>query len=132
MNSQHLELAQHWLRKADNDLVTARQTLLLCGGPTDTPCFHAQQAIEKALKALLTASEIPFQRIHDLSRLLDQALPLLPALESFREGLATISNYAVDTRYPEVTSEPTRQEAVEALATAEKVLAMIRTEIEPD
>ena len=128
MNSQHLELAQHWLRKADNDLVTARQTLLLCGGPT----FHAQQAIEKALKALLTASEIPFQRIHDLSRLLDQALPLLPALESFREGLATISNYAVDTRYPEVTSDPTRQEAVEALTTAEKVTAMIRAEIEPD
>ena len=132
MNSQHLELAQHWLRKADNDLVTARQTLLLCSGPTDTPCFHAQQAIEKALKALLTAAEIPFQRIHDLSRLLDQALPLLPALEAFREGLATISNYAVDTRYPEVTSDPTRQEAVEALAIAEKVMAMIRAEIEPD
>ena len=132
MNSQHLELARHWLRKADNDLVTARQTLLLCSGPTDTPCFHAQQAIEKVLKALLTAAEIPFQRIHDLSRLLDQALPLLPALEAFREGLATISNYAVDTRYPEVTSDPTRQEAVEALAIAEKVMAMIRAEIEPD
>ena len=75
MNNQHLELAQHWLRKADNDLVTARQTLLLSGGPTDTPCFHAQQAIEKTLKALLTAAQIPFQRIHDLSRLLDQAPP---------------------------------------------------------
>ncbi len=132
MNNQHLELAQHWLRKADNDLVTARQTLLLSGGPTDTPCFHAQQAIEKALKALLTVAEIPFQRIHDLSRLLDQALPLLPALESFRESLATISNYAVDTRYPEVASDPTRQEAVEALAIAEKVMAMIRAEIKPD
>ena len=128
MNSQHLKLAQHWLRKADNDLITARQTLLLSGGPTNTPCFHAQQAIEKALKALLTAAQIPFQRIHDLSRLLDQVRPLLPALEA----LAAISNYAVDTRYPEVTSDPTRREAVEALAIAEKVMAMIRAEIEPD
>ena len=84
------------------------------------------------MKALLTAAQIPFQRIHDLSRLLDQAHPLLPALESFREDLAAISNYAVDTRYPEVTSDPTRREAVEALATAEKVMAIIRAEIEPD
>jgi HEPN domain-containing protein len=103
--------------------------------PTDRlirPAFTAQQAIEKALKALLTATETPFQRIHDLSRLLDQALPILPALESFREGLATISNYAVDTRYPEVASDPTRQEAIDALAIAEKVMAMIRAEVEPD
>ena len=25
-------------------------------GPTDTPCFHAQQTAEKTLKAILTAA----------------------------------------------------------------------------
>lgn len=33
--------------------------------------FHAQQAIEKALKAWLAAQSIAFPRTHDLSRLLD-------------------------------------------------------------
>lgn len=32
-------------------------------------CFHAQQSIEKALKAVLTANGIPFRRIHDLDEL---------------------------------------------------------------
>jgi len=45
MTAQHLELAQRWLVRADHDLITAKQTLLLVDGPTDTPCFHAQQAI---------------------------------------------------------------------------------------
>ncbi len=73
MTDRHSELAQQWLKKADHDLITARQTLELPDGPTDTPCFHAQQAIEKALKALLTFNQITFRKIHDLAPLLDSA-----------------------------------------------------------
>ena len=51
------ELARRWLQKATNDLITARQTLLLPEGPIDTVAFHAQQAAEKALKALLTFNQ---------------------------------------------------------------------------
>ena len=29
-------------------------------------CFHAQQALEKALKAVLTIKHIDFRRTHDL------------------------------------------------------------------
>ncbi|MEW6378307.1 MAG: HEPN domain-containing protein [bacterium] len=50
MRDRNRELALQWLKKADHDLITARQTLALPDGPTDTPCFHAQQAVEKALK----------------------------------------------------------------------------------
>ena len=50
MNDKSTDLALRWLEKADHDLVTAKQTLLLPDGPTDTVCFHAQQAAEKALK----------------------------------------------------------------------------------
>ncbi|MDP6040488.1 MAG: HEPN domain-containing protein [Candidatus Latescibacteria bacterium] len=42
--------AHQWLEKAETDVITARQTLTLADGPTDTPCFHAQQAVEKSLK----------------------------------------------------------------------------------
>jgi hypothetical protein len=35
MSGRHVELAAQWLVKADHDVITARQTLLLPDGPTD-------------------------------------------------------------------------------------------------
>ena len=49
-----LTVISEWVIKAENDLTTAAHTLKLgedC--PTDTVCFHAQQCVEKYLKALL-------------------------------------------------------------------------------
>jgi HEPN domain-containing protein len=120
MTAPHLELADRWLERADHDIITARQTLLLPDSPTDTPCFHAQQAIEKALKALLTAHQISFPRTHNLLRVLDLALPLLPELDHYREQFADMESYAVDIRYP------SREDAVAALAVSEEVVATIR------
>jgi HEPN domain-containing protein len=93
MTVQHLELAQRWLERADHDIITAQQTLLLVGGPTDTPCFHAQQAIEKALKAFLTAHQVAFPRTHDLLRVLDLTLVLMPDLDAYREQFADMKTY---------------------------------------
>ena len=45
MTVQHLELARRWLVRADHDIITAKQTLLLVGGPTDTPCFSVLEAL---------------------------------------------------------------------------------------
>ena len=47
-----------WLIKADNDLVTARTMLGVDPPVTDTACFHAQQCVEKCLKAFLQQSGI--------------------------------------------------------------------------
>ena len=99
MTDKHVELANRWLERSNNDIITARQTLLLMNGPTDTPCFHAQQVIEKAFKALLTFHQITFPRTHDLLRLLDLALPFIPDLDNDREGFADMETYAVDICY---------------------------------
>ncbi len=37
MNDPQTEFARQWLKKAENDVITARQTLALKDGPTDTP-----------------------------------------------------------------------------------------------
>jgi HEPN domain-containing protein len=53
-NDKTAVVAREWTAKADNDLKTAAHTLKLgdkC--PTDTVCFHAQQCVEKYLKASL-------------------------------------------------------------------------------
>ena len=55
----NLFILRSWVEKAENDWINATHTLKLeknC--PTDTVCFHAQQCVEKYLKALLVY-EIP-------------------------------------------------------------------------
>jgi HEPN domain-containing protein len=129
MTFPHLELAQRWLGRADHDIITAQQTLLLLDGPTDTPCFHAQQAIEKALKALLTANQIAFPRTHDLLRVLDLTLALMPDLDLYREQFADMETYAVDMRYPDLGFDPSREEALAALSLAQEVVSKIRVNL---
>ncbi len=72
--------AADWLRHAYSDLALARTTPL---PPIlfEDLCFHAQQAAEKAIKAILVAYNIPVPRTHNLRTLFD----LLPA-ESLRTG----------------------------------------------
>lgn len=50
-----VDSAKGWIAKADSDLATA-ELVVNAGGPFDTACYHAQQAIEKCLKAVPAAS----------------------------------------------------------------------------
>ena len=126
MNAKHTKLALQWLSKADHDLITASQTLLLPDGPTDTVCFHAQQAIEKALKAVLTFHQVTFPKIHDLVRLMDIAGNLIPGMTEYAEIFAEISAYSVKVRYPDDWFEPSREDAKRAFDVAESIVARIR------
>ncbi|NUM45036.1 MAG: HEPN domain-containing protein [Anaerolineales bacterium] len=62
--------AKDWLRYARGDLQLARtrKTSLILYAAL---CFHAQQAAEKSLKAVLIGHGIPFPRTHNLRTLLD-------------------------------------------------------------
>ena len=129
MNDTHFELARRWIHKAENDLITARHTLTLPKGPTDTVCFHAQQAVEKVLKAFLTFNQTEFPKTHNLVYLLDKTHPLAPELEKYRAAFAEMSNHAVEIRYPDDWFEPLREEAEQSLAIAEEVVGIIKSKI---
>ena len=71
-----ISVIREWIVKADNDLRNAAHTLTLgVDCPTDTVCFHAQQCVEKYIKALLVFRATPFQKTHDIQVL----RALLPA-----------------------------------------------------
>lgn len=113
-----IAVCREWLAKADNDLTTAAHTLKLGAScPTDTVCFHAQQCVEKYLKAVLVVEGIDFPKTHDLERLIDR-IPagLRPGL-SFEE-LAGLTEYATGARYPGWEEL--------SLATARKAVALAR------
>lgn len=125
MSERNVEFCQAWLRKASHDLITAQTVMALPEGPTDTSCFHCQQVVEKALKALLTRHGITFAKTHDLMVLQEQALSFLPELVRFRKDFGILTNCAVDVRYPGYDVELDRTEVFTMLKVAEEILTMV-------
>lgn len=113
--------ARDWLRHARNDLALARS------GKTRTVlyehlCFHAQQAAEKALKAVLVANRIAAAKTHDMAFLLD-ALPASVAVPPSLIELPLLNRYAVQHRYPGEAPRVTRKDLAEALRMAEDAIS---------
>lgn len=95
-----------WIDKAEGDFISAKRECRARKLPNyDASCFHAQQSAEKYLKAYMQALNIPIPKTHDLVRLLAD-IPSTPALESFRPGLAMLTAYAVEYRYPGECATP--------------------------
>ena len=115
-----------WVRKAENDLKNAEHTLLMGDDcPYDTVCFHAQQCIEKYLKALLTFLAIDFPKIHDIGELIALLPPhLRPPLSVAEQEMVT--DYAVEVRYPGDWEPITRADAEDMVAIARRVRQAIR------
>ncbi|MBE0535246.1 MAG: HEPN domain-containing protein [Phycisphaerae bacterium] len=115
---EHLQLLRQWVGKADEDLRTAEHILTLeeaC--PFSSVCFHAQQCVEKYLKALLLSHNTPFGRTHDLVRLYDLLAEQHRRLLDVEE-LAVLNRYAVEARYPGDWEPIDRKEAEFAVGLA--------------
>ena len=119
-------IVSEWVRKAENDLISAKHLLTLRENqPTDSICFHAQQCAEKYLKALLTFQGIDFARTHDIARLLG-LIPEGIAIELSDEKQALLTDYATTGRYPGAYETIDPDEAQEAVRDAEGVRKAVR------
>jgi len=124
-----LAVVRQWVEKADNDLRAAAHTLTLAENcPTDTVCFHAQQCVEKYLKALLTARQTPFPKVHSISvlRALLGGAERPSISESEQERL---TDYATVARYPGDYDPIPRSEARRAVALARRVRREARRQL---
>jgi HEPN domain-containing protein len=64
-------LTLEWVDKAEGDYLTANREYRVRKAPNyDAVCFHAQQASEKYLKAVLQENAKSIPRIHSLAELL--------------------------------------------------------------
>ena len=125
-NPEVVRIVRQWVGKAENDLTNATHALKLgrrC--PTDTVCFHAQQCIEKYLKALLAWRGKDFPRTHHLTALIAQLdasdRPDLTSEEQF-----AFTEYATVTRYPGDYDPLTLTQAREAVRVARRARRQIR------
>src|SRR5271167_2195253 len=113
-----------WLAKADADIFGART--LLDGGQPDLAAFHVQQALEKALKALLVAAARDVRRSHDIDLLATLVRAHWPDLLPSPFALAAIGQWYVTTRYPDPDAvSPTIAEVGEALVAVAALIAAI-------
>ena len=86
--------------------------------------FHCQQCVEKYLKARLQEADIAFPKTHNLTELLDLALPAEPLWSSFHASALGLTTYAVETRSPGDDVSP--DEADKALAACKSFRQEIR------
>ena len=112
--------ALQWLEIVEEDLDVARRAL--SGNPARprSACYHAQQAAEKALKAVLVFEAIEIPYTHDLLELLD----LLPGdwlVRAPRADLRQLTAWSAGARYPGGSTAPNAEAAAAAEAAARSV-----------
>ena len=123
------DFVQQWLKKANLDLQAAK---LLCAGELDdyfVSGFHAQQAVEKYIKAFLVRYQIEFPKTHDIRRLRQLVARQNATLAERLESADVLTPYGVDMRYPEEFEVVSQKRAEQAVALAEWVKAEILAEI---
>jgi HEPN domain-containing protein len=69
--------------------------------PPESICFHCQQHVEKLVKAILTLNGVESPKSHDIRRLVQLAVPLVPELSQLLESADLLTEYAVALRYPD-------------------------------
>jgi len=125
-------MVEAWLKFATVDLAAADALLELHRDDIDpwVMAFHAQQAAEKAAKALLLSLEIEFPRTHDLATLLSR-LPT-ELVDRMTPGVAGLTVFSVGVRYPTASWDPLavddqvdHTEAVAAVDVARRFLAQV-------
>lgn len=123
------KVVERWLMKARNDLRTAESVLRVSPPIADTACFHAQQCVEKMLKAVLTAKGRHVERTHSLPRLLELASYEDAELNSLRATSVELTDYALTGRYPDDWRDISIAEAKAAVHRASQAMELLMGKI---
>ena len=93
-----LDHARELLEKASDDLIAA-DAILGTGRALWAACFHAQQAAEKSIKALLAADDVTYPYTHDLRELLRLLGDRVPELLPMAAGFVSLTPFPATARY---------------------------------
>ncbi len=122
-------LHHQWFDRARSNLERARMDKFSRHILYEDMCFDCQQSVEKALKALMVSRNIQFEWTHQIG-------VLIKALEDNQIGVpdnikksASLSVYAVRTRYPGDEEPVSKDEFQEALNIADSVFNWVEEKL---
>ena len=116
---------EEWLAHAESDLNLARLGKDRDDILPEQVCFHAQQAAEKGLKAVLLHRKIEFPFVHDIEALLEIMTQSGLVVPPDVADAGALTPYAVEARYPGYEEEITPSQVAEAIRLAERVVSWV-------
>lgn len=126
-------MAPQWWRRAVDDLRAAEILLEEGAGAAWVVAYHAQQAVEKGIKAYLVAQGVSAAdrsfRVHEIDDLRQLVRDHDRALAAALSPADPLGDYAVEARYPPVApgvEEVSGEEARTAVETAREATKVIR------
>lgn len=116
--------AIHLVRLAERDRDAFRVLIAASSVARESAFFHAQQAVEKYLNAVLVTYAVVFRRTHDLLQLANLAGTVPIELPVARDALEKLNPYAVLLRYEDVPIVPPSPEEAHDIVESVRVWAM--------
>jgi len=110
-----------WLRRARDDIRAFDLDLAADPPLLEDAAFHAQQAVEKSLKAFLVWHERPFRKTHDIGEIGQLCADVDSSIEPLVRRADALTVYAWAFRYPSDVVAPLAEEVEEAGALAREV-----------
>lgn len=92
--------------------------------------YHAQQSVEKAIKAYLTHHQVRFPKTHDIEDLVDLVAKVDPKLAKKLRAGERLTKYAIEYRYPSAAKNAmTKAKTRSAVRLAERVYKLVATDL---
>jgi HEPN domain-containing protein len=119
---------REWLNRANSNLALAKNEIRNEVYLEDL-CFNAQQAAEKAIKAVFVYYKIPYPYVHDLAALVTNLIKNGINVPDTVKESAKLTRFAIATRYPQALAPVSKQEYQRAMVIAENVIRWSEREI---
>lgn len=119
------EIIKEWFGKGQKDIDDA-EFLLKNDRALENVAYHTHQAAEKYLKGFLLHNGWKLERVHDLVKLLEEAIRIDKSLNRFATTMRKITNFYIESRYPigyEV--KYTKQELKKAIKEVKAMISLI-------
>lgn len=117
------------IQKAEIDIKTIENLFKIDDSPPESICFHAQQAIEKYLKAYLQFLNIAYRHSHDLDYLIELIVSQDQYFNKFYEISDELTPFAVNIRYETESGEYSLEDAKKAFEKVQEIKKIILEKI---
>ena len=122
-----MERYESWIDRAKSSYELSKATISNMIYFEDL-CYQAQQAVEKSLKGFLIYFCVEPEFTHNIRKLLTELEKYVEIPENIKETIK-LTNYAVQTRYPNDYEEITKEEYESSLIIAKNCLDWVENKI---